>query len=126
MPRRKPEDPSKVRVRVLGATEITVGHRRIGMNTEQLFALALYLTTRAGEPIPREELLRLFWLEGSDEDHRHALRQQMYRLRQKGFEVDDAGELIQLDPARVESDLRAALAETWWETASEEAISQAC
>ena len=74
MARRKPEDPSKVRVRVLGATEITVGHRRIGMNTELLFALALYLTTRAGEQISREELLELFWLEGSDEDRRQQAR----------------------------------------------------
>lgn len=126
MPRRKPEDPATVRVRVLGATEITVGHRRIGMNTEILFALALYLTTRAGERIPREELLELFYGAGNDEDHRHALRQQMYRLRQKGFELDDAGELIRLNPDRVDSDLRAALADGWWERSSAESIDVAC
>jgi DNA-binding SARP family transcriptional activator len=125
MPRRRLEDPGRVRVRVLGATEITVGHRRIGMNTETLFALALHLTTRAGERIPREELLELFYGESTNEDHRHALRQQMYRLRQKGFDVDDAGELIRLDPERVDSDLRSALSEGWWETASPEAIDHA-
>ena len=74
MPRKKVEGPVGVRVRVLGATEITVGHRRVGMGTELLFALALYLTTRAGERVPRDEVLELFWPTGAEDDRRHALR----------------------------------------------------
>ena len=39
---RKQKQPGTVRVRVLGATELQIGTRRVGMNTEALFALALY------------------------------------------------------------------------------------
>jgi DNA-binding SARP family transcriptional activator len=106
-----------VRVRVLGAVELQVGHRRIGMNTEVLFALALYLTTRAGERVPRDELLELFWGKGSEEKQRHALRQMLYRLRQKGMPLDEAGDRVTVDPARVDSDVRYALDPAWVEKA---------
>lgn len=106
-----------VRVRVLGAVELQVGHRRIGMNTEVLFALALYLTTRAGERIPRDELLELFWGKGSEEKQRHALRQMLYRLRQKGVPLEESGDRVTVDPARVDSDVRYALDPAWVEKA---------
>lgn len=115
---RKQVRPDQVRVRVLGATELQIGTRRVGMNTEALFALALYLTTRAGERIAREQVLEIFWTEGSDESRRHAMRQMMYRLRQKGLELDEDGEFLRLDPARVESDLRECLQADWSERAS--------
>ena len=114
-----------VRIRVLGATEISIGHRRIGMNTEVLFALALYLSTRAGERVDREDLLERFWTQGSAEDRRHALRQMLYRLRQKGLILDEEGEWVGLDPSRVDSDLRAALADGWPEKAEAAAIDAA-
>lgn len=114
-----------IRIRVLGATEISIGHRRIGMNTEVLFALALYLTTRAGERIDREDLLERFWNQGSAEDRRHALRQMLYRLRQKGLNLDEEGEWVGVDPARVDSDLRDAIADGWPEKAETAAIDAA-
>jgi DNA-binding SARP family transcriptional activator len=107
-----------IRVRILGAVELQVGHRRIGMNTEVLFALALYLTTRAGERIPRDELLTLFWGKGSDEKQRHALRQMLYRLRQKGVPLEEAGDRVTVDPALVDSDVRYALDAAWVEKAA--------
>ena len=107
-----------VRVRVLGAVEIAIGSRRIGMNTESLFGLALYLSTRAGERIPREELLTLFWTKGSDAQQRHALRQMLYRLRQKGFSLDEEGDWVRVDAARVDSDLRTALDAEWIDQAT--------
>jgi DNA-binding SARP family transcriptional activator len=88
------------------------------MNTEALFALAFYLTTRAGERLSREEVLEVFWPEGADESRRHAMRQMMYRLRQKGFELNEEGEFLRLDPARVDSDLRQCLEADWVERAS--------
>lgn len=106
-----------IRVRILGAVELQVGHRRIGMNTEVLFALALYLTTRAGERIPRDELLSLFWGKGSDEKQRHALRQMLYRLRQKGVPLEESGDRVTVDPALVDSDVRYALDAAWVEKA---------
>lgn len=107
-----------VTVRVLGATEITVGTRRIGMSTEALFALALYLTTRAGERVPREDVLETFWPGGEEESRRHAMRQMLYRLRQKGFAFDEDGDTLRLDPAKVESDLRTCLEPSWPESAT--------
>jgi DNA-binding SARP family transcriptional activator len=119
---KKPVRADQVRVRVLGKAEIHVGTRKIGMNTEAMFALALYLTTRAGERIPRDEVLDLFWPEGTDEARRHAKRQMLYRLRQKGFVFEEEGEFLRLDAARVDSDLRSCLAAEWPESAPAEVV----
>lgn len=114
-----------VRIRVLGASEITIGHRRIGMSTELLFALALYLTTRAGERIAREDLLDLFWPQGTGDDRRHALRQMLYRLRQKGLGLEEEGDWIGVDATVVDSDLRDTLADGWPENAEAAAVDAA-
>lgn len=124
MARAKPVS-DHVTVRVLGATEITVGSRRIGMSTEALFALALYLTTRAGDRVPRDEVLETFWPGTDEEPRRHALRQMLYRLRQKGFAFDEDGDCLRLDPAKVDSDLRSCLAPTWPESATAAAVDAA-
>lgn len=115
---RKREGPGMVRVRVLGGVELSIGSRRIGMNTEVLFGLALYLTTRAGERVPRDQLLDLFWAKGADEQRRHALRQMMYRLRQKGLVLDEDGEYLSIARDRVQSDLREVLDGRWPERAT--------
>ena len=107
-----------IRVRVLGAVEVSIGHRKIGMNTEILFACAVYLTARAGERIPREDLLTFFWSKGTVAERRHALRQLLYRLRQKGAELDEDGEWVRLDTALSDSDLRHALDASWIEKAT--------
>lgn len=122
---RKQVKPDQIRVRVLGATELQIGSRRVGMNTEALFALGLYLTTRAGERIAREEILEIFWPEGAAESRRHAMRQMMYRLRQKGLELDEDGESLRLDPAHVASDLRDCLQADWPERAGAAAVEAA-
>ncbi len=122
---RKQVKPDRVRVRVLGATELQIGSRRVGMNTEALFALALYLTTRAGERIAREQVLEIFWTDGAEESRRHAMRQMMYRLRQKGLELDEDGEFLRLDPAHIESDLRDCLQADWPERAGAAAVEAA-
>lgn len=115
---RKREGTGMVRVRVLGAVELSIGGRRIGMNTEVLFGLALYLTTRAGERVARDQLLDLFWAKGRDEQRRHALRQMMYRLRQKGLVLDEDGEYLSISRGRVQSDLREVLDSGWPERAT--------
>jgi len=105
-------------VRVLGATEFTVGTRRIGMGTEALFALGLYLTTRAGERVARDDVLDTFWTSGDEESRRHAMRQMLYRLRQKGMAFLEDGDSLRIDPAKVDSDLRRCLAAGWPESAT--------
>lgn len=102
-----------IRVRVLGEVDLQIGHRRVGMNTETLFALAFFLVMRAGEPIPRDELLTTLWDQGEDEQRRHALRQLLYRLRQKGLDLAEDGERVLLSSERVDCDFRSALDPKW-------------
>ncbi|WKW13011.1 AAA family ATPase [Pseudogemmatithrix spongiicola] len=109
-------------VRVLGATEFTVGTRRIGMGTEALFALGLYLTTRAGDRVSREDVLDTFWPGGDEDARRHAMRQMLYRLRQKGMAFLEDGDILTLDPAKVDSDLRHCLAAGWPESATAQEV----
>lgn len=117
--------PDHVRVRVLDATDITVGSRRVGMSTEALFALALFVTTRAGERMTRAEVLDTFWPGGEEEARRHALRQMLYRLRQKGFRFAEEGEHLCLDTSLVDSDVRDCVSPSWPDTASAEAVEAA-
>ena len=117
--------PDHVRVRVLGASEITVGSRRVGMSTEALFALALFVTTRAGERLTRAEVLETFWPGSEEEARRHALRQMLYRLRQKGFRFAEEGEHLYLEAELVDSDVRACTSASWPESASAEAVEAA-
>lgn len=117
--------PDHVRVRVLGATDITVGSRRVGMSTEALFALALFVTTRAGERLTRAEVLETFWPGSEEEARRHALRQMLYRLRQKGFRFAEEGEHLCLEAELVDSDVRACTSASWPESASAEAVEAA-
>ncbi|MHB1298241.1 MAG: ATP-binding protein [Gemmatimonadaceae bacterium] len=106
-----------IRLRALGASEIRIGRKRITPSAEVVFALALYLCVRAGERFTRDELTEVFWGEGREVQARHSLRQMLYRLRQKGLTLDEDGEELYLDPARVDSDLRRALEEGWPTTA---------
>lgn len=125
MARKQTVKPDHLRVRVLGASEFQIGSRRIGMNTEGLFALGLYLSTRAGERIPRDEVLDVFWIEGEEESRRHAMRQMMYRLRQKGLVLDEEGEFLFLDAGRVDSDLVNCLKSDWVERATADEVDAA-
>lgn len=112
-------------VRALGASEIQIGKKKITLSAELVFALALYLCTRAGERLTRDEVTEMFWGEGHDVQGRHSLRQMLYRLRQKGLTLDEEGEELYLDPARVESDLNAALRESWVASADSAAVGAA-
>jgi DNA-binding SARP family transcriptional activator/tetratricopeptide (TPR) repeat protein len=122
---RKNERSDLVRVRVLGASDLHIGSRKIGLSTEALFALGLYLTVRAGERVPRAEILETFWTDGPDEARRHAMRQMMYRLRQKGLDLDEDGEFLLLGAKRVDSDLNDCLQADWSTRASEDAVEAA-
>ena len=48
-------------VRALGASEIQIGKKKITLSAELVFALALYLCTRAGERLTRDEVTEMFW-----------------------------------------------------------------
>lgn len=104
-----------VRVRVVGACEITVGRMRIGPDAAVLFALVFYLTVRAGERIGRAELLEFLWAGVPNAGRKHALRQLVYRLRKAGLDIGDASDLtIPVDS--IDSDLNTIRSEAWAST----------
>jgi hypothetical protein len=102
----------KVRVRVVGAGEITIGRLRIRPDAAVLFALMLYLSARVGQRISRTELLEFLWPGTPDAGRKHALRQLVYRLRKAGLDFDDESE-FGLSEERVESDLNTLRSESW-------------
>ncbi|MCC7001427.1 MAG: AAA family ATPase [Gemmatimonadaceae bacterium] len=109
---------AQIEVRGLGANEIRIGRRRITPATEVVFALAFYLCVRAGERVTRDEVMEVFWGTGDVTKGRHSLRQMLYKLRQRGFALDEDGEELYLDPSRLRSDVADALQDSWSDDAS--------
>ncbi|MBW7934243.1 MAG: AAA family ATPase, partial [Gemmatimonadaceae bacterium] len=112
-------------VQGLGRAEIRLGALSLAPDQEMLFPLALVLAQRAGERIPRIELVELLWPGAGENAGRHSLRQGLYRLRKAGLAMDDRTEELRVDPARVTSDLTRALRHDWPYTAEPEEISRA-
>ncbi|MFM8780409.1 MAG: hypothetical protein ACKOFO_02810, partial [Gemmatimonadota bacterium] len=81
---------------------------------------------RAGEYVPRTELIELFWPTAAEAKGRHSLRQMLYRLKEVGVTLDEDGELLSLSPARVRCDLADALHADWIIEADEADIAAAC
>lgn len=112
------EDETRViKVRSIGAAEVQIGRRRITRSTEVVLGVAVYFCVRAGERLTRDEVVEVFWPDAELKKGRHCLRQLLYRLRQKGFSLDEDGDLLYLDPGRVECDITDVLRETWPESA---------
>ncbi len=106
---------ARIEVRGIGASEIRIGRRRITPATEVVFALAFYMCMRAGERVTRDEVVELFWGTADVVRGRHSLRQMLYKLRQRGFALDEEGEELFVDAGRVVSDVAAVLRESWVE-----------
>ena len=111
-----------IQIRALGTCEIQIGRKRVTLSTEMVFALGFYLCVRAGERVGREELTETFWSGRDVAKDRHSLRQMLYRLRQKGLELDEDGEELSLDPTTIESDVARVLDPSWAEKASAEDV----
>ena len=106
-----------ITVRAIGAAEVRIGRKRITQSTEMVLAVAVYLCVRAGDRMTRDEVVDVFW-PGSDlAKGRHSLRQMLYKLRLKGFTLDEDDESLQIDRERVDCDATRALDESWPETA---------
>jgi DNA-binding SARP family transcriptional activator len=100
-------------VRGLGRAEITLGRLSIAPEHGMLFPLALVLAQRAGERIPRIELMELMWPGVAELSARHSLRQALYRLRKAGLALDYRADDVRVEPAAVDNDLAAALRHDW-------------
>jgi hypothetical protein len=85
-----------LRIRTLGATEITLGEQRLGTEQPMAFALVFLLATRGTIPSTRRELARLLWPEASNADQNHRLRSLLHRLRQMNISLVCAGATVLL------------------------------
>ena len=86
-----------LRIRTLGATEITVGADRIGPTQRSAFVLIFLLATRSPGVYSRRELASLLWPEGLDRDRNHRLRSLLHRLRRFGAMIRCEGAHVALD-----------------------------
>jgi DNA-binding SARP family transcriptional activator len=69
-------------------------------------ALLAILASRGPRGQTRERVLAILWPDSNEARGRHALSQTLYALRQDlGFEVVRAGEVLQLDPGLISSDV---------------------
>jgi predicted ATPase/DNA-binding SARP family transcriptional activator len=102
-----------VRVRVVGACEITIGRTKVRPDSAVLFALLLYLTARAGERVARADILDFLWPGQPDAPRRHSLRQIVYRIRRAGLECDVDGADLTIDIERVDSDINRIRTDAW-------------
>ena len=60
------------------------------------FGLAMYLILERGKPIPRRDLMKLFWPDRPDDAAAHPLRETLRKLRRKGVPIpaDDMSQRI--------------------------------
>jgi len=91
-------------LRAVGNCIIEVGDTRITPESGVLFALLLYLTSNAGRPTPRSELVRLLWPESDLGSASHRLRQALYQLRKLGAPVETAHGALVVDQSAVNAD----------------------
>ncbi|MEY4609657.1 MAG: hypothetical protein RL625_1874, partial [Gemmatimonadota bacterium] len=115
-----------IEARCFGRSEIVAPGGQIQPSSELVFAFALYLCVRAGEHVPRAELVEMFWPQADEVRGRHNLRQMLYRLKEIGFTLDEDGELLSLNPLRVRCDLADAMRADWIIEAEESTIAAAC
>jgi len=100
-------------VRGLGGADIALGSLALAPDQGMFFPLALLLAQRAGERIPRAELITLVWPDAPEAQGRHSLRQALYRLRKAGLDMVDGTDDVRVDPLSVDSDLTEVLRHDW-------------
>lgn len=84
-----------LRIRTLGASEITSGGARIGAEQPMAFALLFVLAMRE-HAVARREVAALLWPEARDVDRNHRLRSLLHRLRRIGASLVCSGTTIGL------------------------------
>jgi hypothetical protein len=85
-----------LRIRTLGASEITIGDERIGPEQRTTFVLLLLLATRSPAACSRRELASLLWPDSRETDRNHRLRSLLHRLRRLGVPLVSSGATIAL------------------------------
>jgi DNA-binding SARP family transcriptional activator len=83
----------------IGPLSIHLGSTRLPIANQQAFSALFYLAVEGGKPTTRRALAEMFFPDSPFEAASHSVRQLLYRLHQKGAEIDaDAKEVVM--PAR--------------------------
>jgi DNA-binding SARP family transcriptional activator len=83
-----------IRLRTLGHCVFEVCGHSVTPESDILFAVLLLLTSKAGHPVPRAEVLTLLWPESNADSARHRLRQAIYQLRKLGVPLHTSGSAV--------------------------------
>jgi DNA-binding SARP family transcriptional activator len=93
-----------IRLHALGQCVFEVGEHHVTPESDVLFAVLLLLTSKAGQPVPRADLLEMLWPESDGNSARHRLRQAVYQLKKLGAPLATPESAIVLRKADVEID----------------------
>lgn len=93
-----------ISLRTLGECAIEVGDRRVGPESEHVFALLLYLAIERGKHVGRGTLVERFWPDTSDAKARHCLRQTLYKLRLLGVPLTSTPSHVEVGESEVTGD----------------------
>lgn len=83
-----------LQVRLLGQFDVRVDSKRVVISSRAGQSLLAYLLLTAGISHRRERLAGLFWPDTSDENARHSLRQELWRVRKVLSRFDPTTEYI--------------------------------
>ena len=91
-----------LRIRTLGASEISVAGTRLGAEQPMTFALLLLLAVRGNAALSRRELAAALWPSAPDRDRNHRLRSLLHRLRRLGAPLSCTGASIALEASAID------------------------
>jgi DNA-binding SARP family transcriptional activator len=91
-----------LRIRTLGASEITVAGARVGAEQPMTFALLLLLAVSGSAGLTRRQLAATLWPSSADRDRNHRLRSLLHRLRRIGAPVASSGATVSLGPSAID------------------------
>jgi len=91
-----------LRIRTLGASEITLAGTRVGAEQPMSFALLLLVAVNGNAGFPRRQLAATLWPGASERDRNHRLRSLLHRLRRIGAPLACAGTTISLGTSQID------------------------
>ena len=91
-----------LRIRTLGACEISVAGARVGAEQPMTFALVLLLAVSGSAGLTRRELAATLWPNSADRHRNHRLRSLLHRLRRLGAPVACSGATVSLGPSAID------------------------
>ena len=91
-----------LRIRTLGASEITVAGTRVGAEQPMSFVLLLLVAVNGSVGLPRRQLAATLWPDASDRDRNHRLRSLLHRLRRMGAPLACTGATISLGTVQLD------------------------